>query len=102
MAENVVTVQDGGTAALAGLTENRSKVKESRVPGFSNLPLIGGLFRHTSDDKATREIAVFVTAHLVPETSRAAYRPGPATAPSSMELTDEEYQLRLREALSRQ
>ena len=103
MAENVVTVENGGTAALAGLTENRSKVKESRVPGFSNLPVIGGLFRNTEDDKSTREIAVFVTAHLVPETSQtAAYRRGPETVPPAMDLTDEEYQLRLREALSRQ
>jgi len=69
-ARNVVTVQNGGTVALAGLTENRSKKVDTKVPGLSGLPLIGGLFKNTNDTGKTREIAVFVTAHLVPETSQ--------------------------------
>jgi hypothetical protein len=67
-ASNRVTVYDGGTVALAGLTENRTKIDNRKVPGLSGLPLIGGLFRNESDDRSTREIAVFVTAHLVPDT----------------------------------
>ncbi len=49
-AKNAVTIRDGGTVALAGLTENR----------------IG------SNDKSTREIAIFVTAHLVSDNDEAA------------------------------
>ncbi|HPC95649.1 MAG TPA: hypothetical protein PLU87_11950 [Sedimentisphaerales bacterium] len=64
---NVVTVRDGGTVALAGLTENRSKKIDKRVPGLSNLPLVGGLFKNTDNSSSSREIAVFVTAHLVPD-----------------------------------
>jgi type II secretory pathway component GspD/PulD (secretin) len=66
-ARNVVTVKNGGTVALAGLTENRTKKNNNRVPGFSNLPLVGGLFKNTDDTGSSREIAVFVTAHLVPD-----------------------------------
>lgn len=66
-AKNVVTVRDGGTVALAGLTENRSKKTNKRVPGLSNLPLVGGLFKNTDNSTSSREIAVFVTAHLVPD-----------------------------------
>lgn len=73
-ASNAVTVHDGGTVALAGLTENRTKSDNRKVPGLSGLPLIGGLFRNNNEDSATREIAVFVTAHLVPDRP-AAYRP---------------------------
>ena len=69
-ASNAVSVQDGGTVALAGLTENRSITNDKKVPGLSGLPLIGGLFRNQNDDRSTREIAVFVTAHLVPDTPR--------------------------------
>lgn len=68
-AQNSVTIRDGGTVAVAGLTENRTRDSESRVPGFGDLPLIGRLFRNNNTNKATREIAIFVTAHLVPETS---------------------------------
>lgn len=68
-AQNYVTIRDGGTVAVAGLTENRTREQEKKVPFFSNLPLIGAAFRNKNNDKATREIAVFVTAHLVPENS---------------------------------
>lgn len=74
-ARNVVTVQNGGTAALAGLTENRAKKIDKKVPGLGDLPLIGGLFKNTEDQKGTREIAVFVTANLVDDTGRSAAQP---------------------------
>lgn len=64
---NVVTVRDGGTVALAGLTENRAKKIDKRVPGLHALPLVGGLFKNTDNSASTREIAVFVTARLVPD-----------------------------------
>ncbi|MDI6448314.1 hypothetical protein [Anaerobaca lacustris] len=66
-ARNVVTVKDGGTVALAGLTESRSRKTDKRVPGLSNLPLLGGLFKNTDGTQVSKEIAVFVTAHLVPD-----------------------------------
>jgi len=66
-AKNAVTVKDGGTVAVGGLTENRSKSSEKRVPVLSNLPFVGELFKNRNNDKASREVAVFVTAHLVPE-----------------------------------
>jgi hypothetical protein len=65
-AENTVRIKDGGTAIVAGLTENRTSRTDRRVPGFSSLPLIGDLFKNKSDESATREIAVFVTANIVP------------------------------------
>ncbi len=66
-AENTVRIKDGGTVAVAGLTENKSRVADQRVPGLSKLPLIGGLFENNNRQNSTREIAVFVTAHIVPE-----------------------------------
>ena len=66
-ATNTVRVQDGGTVALAGLSESRRRVKGKRVPGLSNIPIVGALFKNTDSDKATREIAVFITAYLIQE-----------------------------------
>ena len=68
--ENNVTVKNGGTVALAGLTENRTRSNKKRVPGLSRIPLFGELFKNSDDDNASREIAVFVTAHLVPQNGR--------------------------------
>ncbi|MFC1634622.1 hypothetical protein ACFL5Z_07240 [Planctomycetota bacterium] len=69
--ESNVTVKNGGTVALAGLTENRMRSNKKRVPGLSRLPLVGELFKNSDDDNASREIAVFITAHLVPQNGRA-------------------------------
>jgi type II secretory pathway component GspD/PulD (secretin) len=87
MAKNAVTLRDGGTVAVGGLTENRSKSSLKRVPGLANLPLIGELFKNRNNDKASREVAVFVTAHLVPEGAQMASMPAgtmPAAAPAPM------------------
>jgi hypothetical protein len=73
-AKNAVTVKDGGTVAVGGLTENRSRSTDKRVPGLSELPLIGNLFKSKNNDKASREVAVFVTAHLVPEGTKVSNR----------------------------
>jgi type II secretory pathway component GspD/PulD (secretin) len=67
---NTVRIKNGGTVALAGLTENRTRTDKRRVPGLSKLPFIGGLFKNTNDEGAAREIAVFVTAHMIPEPSQ--------------------------------
>lgn len=66
-ATNTVRIKDGGTVALAGLTENRTRLDNRDVPGLSKLPLLGPLFKSKRDEKANREIAVFVTAHIIPE-----------------------------------
>ncbi|MEJ2703327.1 MAG: hypothetical protein P8Z79_12880, partial [Sedimentisphaerales bacterium] len=82
-ADNNVTIQDGGTVALAGLTENRTRSNRQRVPGLSRLPLVGELFKNKDDDNASREIAVFITAHLVPQSTRAAAYAPSAPQPST-------------------
>jgi len=66
-----VTVKDGGTVALAGLSESKMRSNKKRVPGLSNLPLVGELFKNSDDDTSSREIAVFITAHLVPQGGQA-------------------------------
>ena len=68
-------VQDGGTVALAGLTETRSETINQSVPGLSKLPLFGELFKNKSTDASTKEIAVFITAYLVKDEAQAVAAP---------------------------
>lgn len=101
-AQNSVVIRDGGTVAVAGLTENRSRDKNTRVPFFSDLPLIGAAFRNKDTDKATREIAVFVTAHIVPEHSMVAGQmPAVSESSRSMSPTSDSFQRELKDAMSR-
>ncbi len=107
-ANNVVRIEDGGTVALAGLTENRTRLKRKRVPGLSRLPVVGYLFKNSETDESTREIAVFVTAHLVSETGRPISFSEPASgvrrapAPTQPQMGGEQgFRMQLRESLSR-
>ena len=102
-AQNSVTVEDGGTVALAGLTENRSRKKEQRVPFMSDIPLVGGLFRNKDNDKSSREIAVFVTAYMIRDAKDVNFRaPEPTEASMRTEPARNEFRQNLAEALSRQ
>jgi len=84
--QNTVAVRDGGTVALAGLTQNRESIRHKRTPGLSKIPILGGLFNNDYDDKSSREVAVFVTARLVPEEIgplSGGNRPGPRRVSTS-------------------
>ena len=106
-ADNNVTVKNGGTVALAGLTENRTRSSRKRVPGLSRLPLVGGLFKNSDDDNASREIAVFITAHLVPQNGRAMMYQSSEPAPTmqmqgpTMRPMGQDFREDLRRSLSR-
>jgi len=100
-ADNNVTIKDGGTVALAGLTENRTRKDVRRVPGLSNIPLIGSLFRSSNNENSTREIAVFVTARLVSNTGQAVEFTQPSDMPAPIRPAGSDFKARLRESLLR-
>ncbi|MFB0553061.1 MAG: hypothetical protein ACETWQ_07070 [Phycisphaerae bacterium] len=100
---NTVRIRNGGTVALAGLTENRTRLEKRRTPGLSNIPLLGNLFKSTNDIESSREIAVFVTANIIPESSRPldfAQPQMPAIQPSIRSVGGD-FKTSLRESLSR-
>jgi len=100
-ADNNVTIKDGGTVALAGLTENRTRKDVRRVPGLSNIPLIGSLFRSSNNENSTREIAVFVTARLVSNTGQTVEFTQPSDMPAPIRPAGSDFKARLRESLLR-
>jgi type II secretory pathway component GspD/PulD (secretin) len=100
-AENNVTIKDGGTVALAGMTENRTRKDIRRAPGLSALPLIGGLFKSTNNENSTREIAVFVTARLVSNSGQTVQFTQPSDIPAPFRPAGDDFKARLRDSLSR-
>ncbi len=83
-ADNKVSVQNGGTVALAGLSQEKSSTTHKRTPGLSNIPLLGNLFNNKDDQTTSREVAVFVTAHILPDNQHdAAATSMPRAAPPS-------------------
>jgi general secretion pathway protein D len=60
-----VVVQSGQTVVLGGLIrENLSKSK-SGIPGLAEVPVVGGLFRSSTDDKSRTELIITVTPRVI-------------------------------------
>lgn len=82
-AASTVRVKDGGTAAVAGLIDSRIFLSNERVPFISRLPLVGRLFSNDYNREENRQVAVFVTARLVPERGEASRTLRPTYEPVS-------------------
>jgi len=57
---NEVMVHSGQTVVLGGLMENVNKQSVSKVPLLGDIPLVGQLFRYTSQDTSKRNLMVFI------------------------------------------
>ncbi|HPS03320.1 MAG TPA: secretin N-terminal domain-containing protein, partial [Candidatus Sumerlaeota bacterium] len=70
VAQSAISVQDGGTAVVAGLQDDRSRNNGEHVSGVGRIPYLGRLFQNDSRSDSTRQVAVLVTARLVPAENR--------------------------------
>jgi type IV pilus assembly protein PilQ len=60
-----VTMNDGQTVVLGGIYEQIKTNNVEKVPFFSELPIIGALFRHKKNINDRRELLIFVTPKIV-------------------------------------
>jgi general secretion pathway protein D len=61
-----VTIQNGATVVMGGLTREEVKAVKDKVPFLGDLPGIGRLFRSKGETSQKRNLLIFVTASLVP------------------------------------
>ena len=60
-----VTIWDGATLVMGGLTREEVKKVNDKVPFFGDLPWVGRLFRSKGESSQKRNLLIFVTANLV-------------------------------------
>jgi general secretion pathway protein D len=60
-----VTIWDGATLVMGGLTREEVKKVEDKVPVLGSIPLLGRLFRSKAESTQKRNLLIFVTASLV-------------------------------------
>ena len=60
-----VTVFDGATVVLGGLTRDEVKTVNDSVPILGDIPGVGRLFRSEGETRQKRNLLIFVTANLV-------------------------------------
>ena len=66
-AETQVLVDNGETAVIGGLTIIEKTKVRAGIPFLMDLPVLGSLFRQTSDRENKRDLLIMVTPHIVRE-----------------------------------
>lgn len=60
-----LVVRDGGTAVIGGIYKVTGQNGEDRVPGLSNIPIIGHLFKHRTRQEENDELLIFITPRVI-------------------------------------
>ena len=62
-----IIVKDGQTIVIGGLFRDAVTTTKSQIPLLGDLPIIGALFRGTTDSNVRQEIIVMLTPHIISE-----------------------------------
>jgi general secretion pathway protein D len=79
-AETSVTVRDGETFVIGGLTQENDINNNSKMPYLGDIPLLGRLFQVDRDANSKRELYMVVTPRVVRGPATAADAPSPEAA----------------------
>ncbi|MFB0555738.1 MAG: secretin N-terminal domain-containing protein [Phycisphaerae bacterium] len=63
-------VENKQTLLLGGILFQKDSQVERKLPGFGDLPLVGGLFRHNQVTQTNSELLVFMTPHVIDESAK--------------------------------
>ncbi len=88
--ESNVIVDNGAVVVLGGLLQDTQANNQSRVPGLSNIPLLGALFRSESKNRAKTNLMVFLRPVIV--------RDGASTEALSLSRYENMRELQLNQA----
>ena len=64
---NSIVARDGETVVLGGLFSNQITKVVRKVPLLGDIPLLGWLFKSTTDDEQKRSLLIFITPRIVQE-----------------------------------
>ena len=64
-AETMVTVKDGETFVIGGLTQDSAVSNDAKVPILGDVPIIGQIFHNKSATKQRTELYIVVTPHIL-------------------------------------
>ena len=66
-AKTTVLVKSGDTVIIGGMMQETTVKSESKVPILGDIPLLGYLFRFTSNSKKKTNLVILLTPHIIQE-----------------------------------
>jgi len=88
-ASTTIELKDGQSFAIAGLFQQQYNNTIHQVPGVSDMPVVGALFRSANWQKQQTELIIIVTPHLTAPVDDVGQLPNPLAetkAPSAIDL----------------
>ena len=64
-ATTTVTVKDGETIVIGGLIQQKLEKTDSKIPLLGDIPLLGALFRASSESVSRTEVLIVLTPHVI-------------------------------------
>jgi pilus assembly protein CpaC len=83
-AETEFELQDGQSFVIAGLLDNRVTDIWNKIPGLSDIPILGNFFKSKSITKSNSELMVLCTVHRISPSTQPP--PGPANPQPYMNI----------------
>ncbi len=65
-----ISVQSGRTVVLGGLIQEKKNITEVGIPVLKEIPLVGELFKQTTDDNERKELLVLITPRVIRRSSQ--------------------------------
>jgi type IV pilus assembly protein PilQ len=73
LSSGLVRLRDSSTLVLSGIISEAEREVVSKIPILGDLPLIGSLFRSSSDQTVRGEVVILLTPHVIDEGSQFGY-----------------------------
>jgi len=64
--ETVLIVKNGETIVISGLTKMTDSSTNTGVPWLKDIPLLGWLFRNSSQENSMEDVLIFITPQILP------------------------------------
>ena len=65
--ENTIVVKDNQTIVIGGLISETTNETETKIPILGDIPLVGALFRGSTDQARKTNLMIFLTPHVIDE-----------------------------------
>lgn len=98
-AQSRIQVENGGTAAVAGLVDTRSQLGNAGTPGLRTVPILGRAFSTDTLAHNARQVAIFVTATIVDQHGQR-FQNGTAARQTHPMVSETAYRAELKQALN--
>ena len=60
-----VSVKDGESMVIGGLVDSRDTSNEQKIPGLADLPIVGAMFRASTNSSSKSELLILITPHIL-------------------------------------